>query len=400
LTSLLVTEVFPPLVGGSGRWYWEVYRRLPRESYAIAAGQHPEQEAFDRTHDLRVHRLPLRFTSWALLSLKGLRGYWRAYRGLGRVVKGEGVRRLHCGRCLPEGWAAWLLRRRLGVPYLCFAHGEELNIAATSRELTGMMRRVMAEADCLVANSRNTERILRDEWGMAAERIRLLHPGVDTGRFRPAPPDEAVRRRLGWDGRRVILTVGRLQKRKGHDHMILALGAVRRALPDVLYAVVGEGEERQALEELVRRGGLEGHVQFLGQRDDAEMVQCYQQCDLFVLPNRQVGEDIEGFGMVLLEAQACGRPVLAGASGGTAETMRAPQTGRVVPCDGPEELTLALTRLLAQPGLLDRMGAAGRDWVVERFDWAALARQAERLFAGEVAPAAPAADALTAEAVA
>ena len=147
-----------------------------------------------------------------------------------------------------------------------------------------------------------------------------------------------MRARLGWGERRVVLTVGRLQKRKGHDMMIRALPAIRRAVPDVLYAIVGDGEERAALEQLAEQEGVRQSVQFLGEVDDETLVRCYQQCDLFALPNRQVGGDIEGFGMVLLEAQACGRPVLAGASGGTAETMRVPETGRVVPCDRPQEL--------------------------------------------------------------
>jgi phosphatidyl-myo-inositol dimannoside synthase len=107
--------------------------------------------------------------------------------------------------------------------------------------------------------------------------------------------------------------------------------------------------------------------------------------------------DIEGFGMVLLEAQACGRPVLAGASGGTAETMRVPQTGRIVSCEGPHELTRSLAELLRQPDLLERMGVAGRAWVVDRFDWTALARQAEHLFFRQTTDALTA-DAVTAEA--
>ena len=130
-------------------------------------------------------------------------------------------------------------------------------------------------------------------------------------------------------------------------------------MPDVLYAVVGDGEERAALEALVGREGLDGHVQFLGEPNDATLVRCYQQCDLFVLPNRQVGKDIEGFGMVLLEAQACGKPIVAGASGGTAETMRIPETGRVVCCDGPDELARVVTDLLGDPARLACMGAGG-----------------------------------------
>ena len=114
--------------------------------------------------------------------------------------------------------------------------------------------------------------------------------------------------------------------------------------------------------------------------DDARLVRCYQQCDLFALPNRREGSDIEGFGMVLLEAQACGRPVVAGDSGGTAETMRVPETGRIIPCDGPEALERLLPELLHRPAELERMGEAGRRWVVERFDWDALAKQARSLF--------------------
>src|SRR5262249_29561593 len=117
-----------------------------------------------------------------------------------------------------------------------------------------------------------------------------------------------------------------------------------------------------------------------GEIEDDAMVRCYQQCDLFALPNRQVGKDIEGFGMVLLEAQACGRPVLAGTSGGTAETMRIPETGRVVSCDDLDALAAMVIELLSDREKLDQMGVAGRQWVVDRFDWAALSRQAAELF--------------------
>src|SRR5262249_3774313 len=128
-----------------------------------------------------------------------------------------------------------------------------------------------------------------------------------------------------------------------------AMETIRNKTPRVLYAIVGAGEEGESLKALVAAKGLDEHVQFLGELGDEALVQCYQQCDLFVLPNRQVGRDIEGFGMVLLEAQACGKPVVAGASGGTAETMRIPDTGRVVACDRPDELAALVCELLAEP---------------------------------------------------
>jgi phosphatidyl-myo-inositol dimannoside synthase len=379
MSQLLLSEIFPPKIGGSGRWFWEVYRRLPRPDYVIAAGRDPRQEAFDHTHDLRLYRVPLTMKSWGVRSFKGLAGYWRALRALRSVIRAERVERLHCARCLPEGLMARVLRARSGISYICYVHGEEVTYA-TSRELRYLAQWGLYGADFVIANSRNTARLLQEEWDLPAERIRLLYPGVDTGRFVPAPRDPEVRSQLSWGNRPVVLTVGRLQKRKGHDQMIRAVARARSAVPDLLYAIVGDGEERPALQALVEQEGLGGHVQFLGELDDRGLITCYQQCDLFVLPNRQVGKDIEGFGMVLLEAQACGKPVLAGDSGGTAETMRIPETGRVVNCDGPEDLACLVADLLSDGPLLERMGTAARAWVVSQFDWSALSRQAEQLF--------------------
>ena len=319
--TLVITENFPPKTGGSGRWFWEIYRRLPRAAFLIAAGEDPRQEEFDQTHDLQLVRLPLALQSWGVRQPRVLRGYWRALRLLGHVALSQQVSMVHCGRCLPEGLMALAQKVWRGIPYACYAHGEEMNYAATSRELSWLVRRVLRGAELVIANSRNTARLLRETWNLPEPRVELLHPGVDTSRFVPADRDAVVRRELGWADRPVVLTVGRLQQRKGHDRMIQALARLKQVLPTILYVIVGDGEERRTLQELAAATCVEQHVQFLGEVDDDQLVRCYQQCDLFILPNRQVGADIEGFGMVLLEAQACGKPVVAGTSGGTTETM-------------------------------------------------------------------------------
>src|SRR5205807_7527916 len=114
-TTLLVSEVFPPVRGGSGRWFWEIYRRLLREDYLIAAGEHPRQEEFDRTHDLRVARLPLSMPAWGLRSWTGLKGYLGSARRLRRLMWLEDVRMVHCGSALPQGFTAWLLHCWTGI---------------------------------------------------------------------------------------------------------------------------------------------------------------------------------------------------------------------------------------------------------------------------------------------
>jgi phosphatidylinositol alpha-1,6-mannosyltransferase len=211
-------------------------------------------------------------------------------------------------------------------------------------------------------------------------RIHVLHPGVDTKKFVAAPRNVQWRAQRGWLDRPVVLTVGRLQKRKGHDVMLRALAQIVRAVPDVLYAIVGDGDERASLGDLVDQLGLNRHVQFVGEVKDDELVSCYQQCDLFVLPNREVGGDIEGFGIVLLEAQSCGQAVVAGLSGGTAETMQVPETGRLVQCDSPDELARVVSELLNDPAQLVVMRARARQWMVRHFDWSARTREAAELF--------------------
>jgi phosphatidylinositol alpha-1,6-mannosyltransferase len=379
-TTLLLAENFPPKTGGASRWFWELYRRMPQDRVVILTGEDRQPEPFDRKHDMAVMRMRLAMPEWGIASLRGLADYARNFRHLWRAVRCEGVEMIHCGRLLPEGWLVWLLRKSKGTPYLCYVHGEDLNLGLLSREFGWMMRRILRDAQLLVANSHNTTRLLTNVWNIPSERIALLHPGVDVARFVPADCSAEVRWRLGWHGRPIVLTVGRLQKRKGHDRLIHAMKRIRESIPDVLYAIVGEGEERPRLEALIGQLGLEGHVRLYGQLGDDDLLQCYQQCDLFALPNREVDGDIEGFGMVLLEAQACGKPVIAGTSGGTAETMCEGETGRLVPCDGPEDLAAVVTGLLLDDAQRERMGRAARRWTVEHFSWQSLVRQAQTLF--------------------
>jgi phosphatidyl-myo-inositol dimannoside synthase len=377
---LLFSDIFPPKTGGSGRWFREIYSRLPRDRVIVAAGEVLGADELDRSLGMDLVRLPIEMRTRGLRPFGNLKHYVKLAWRVRRLVKGERVTMIHAARNLPEGFVAYLVRRMRGTPYLCYVHGEDVAVSAASRELAWMTRRVFAGATLVIANSRNTRAMLLDEWRLPEAKARLLYPGVDTKRFVPADPDDSVRRELGWAGRRVLLTVGRLQQRKGHDMLIRALPSIRERHPDVLYAILGDGEERAGLEALAEQDGVKSCVRFHGEVGDDTLLRAYQQCDLFVLPNRQVGRDIEGFGMVLLEAQACGRPVVAGASGGTAETMKVPETGRVVACETPGPLADTISDLLDDPVRLTEMGRRGREWVVERFDWDALAVEAQQLF--------------------
>ena len=157
-------------------------------------------------------------------------------------------------------------------------------------------------------------------------------------------------------------------------------------MPGVLYAIVGDGQERPRLEKLASELGVRDLVHFHGEPTDEELIGCYQQCDLFALPNREVNGDFEGFGMVLVEAQACGKAVIAGASGGTRETMQPGRTGLIVPCEGPDRLAEAVIELLTDELRRETMGHSARQWALAQFDWSSLAQQAATILGIERQP--------------
>ncbi len=379
MKRVVISEIFPPRVGGSGRWLYELFTRTAPRDTLVIAGKDNGTAAFDAAAPMAIRRSTLTLRDWGVVSWRGWRTYGKYTGRIARLLRSTGVESIYCGRVLPEGWIGLRLRRKRGLDYNVFVHGEELNTLRTSRQLTWMAQRVFDRARRIIANSQNTAAILTEQWTVDPQRLAVLYPGVDTQRYRPAEPDAAARAALGWADRPVILTVGRLQKRKGHDRLIAAIKQLKQGHPQILLAVVGDGPERDALQAQVDHHELHDHVIFHGPLDDEQLLQAYQQCDLFVLANRTERGDFEGFGIVLLEAQACGKPVIAGETGGTRETLQSGQTGLLVDANNSAALDLAIDGLLNNPAERRRMGEAARQWAVEQFDWTVIAQQAEAI---------------------
>ena len=386
---LVLTEVFPPKVGGSGRWLFEVLtRRQSAASICVLAPPLPEgvSEIETPLKNLRIRREYKRPIETGFFSPRGVIGYLGSLRVAAKMHRADQFRLVISGSCLTTGWVAWLLKKRHGIPYVCLVHGEEVYVPETgdvsgtlsSRQHRLMTRWVLHGADRVIANSENTRDILTTTWGLPEEDVRVVHPGVDTNRYVPAERCDIFRRNVGWEGRKVVITVGRLQRRKGHDTMIRALPSIRQSIPNILYVIVGDGEELSRLKGLADEFEVEECVQFHTSIVDRDLIPFYQQSDLFVLPNRQVGSDIEGFGIVLLEAQACGLPVIAGASGGTKEAVDCGRSGYIIPCDNPFNLEECVMQLLSDGEKAATIGRYAREWAVKRFDWGILARKFEQ----------------------
>ena len=377
--TLLLTENFPPKEGGSGRWFWELYSRLPNDKVLIVANDTPEGREFDKTHELDIVRIELESTEWGLASTKGLGFYWETIRKVLKLIKEYGIEEVHCGRVIPEGVIARALKLLAGARYNCFVHGEDVETAATSREHSLLVKNVCKNASMLICNSENTANIVRKLGFDSGSKCEVLHPGVDTSRFEVAAPNTSFRQQMGWSGKRVLLTVGRLQRRKGQDFLIKSMPTLLNEFPDLFYAVVGRGECYDELISLVNQHKLHDNVCVYPDMDDEALIKCYQQCDIFILPNRTIDNDIEGFGMVLVEAQVCGKPVIAGDSGGTRETMNIGKTGHIIDCSSTENLLNGLSPILRNPEIVDgEVNIA--DYAKNRFNWDQHVAKAKRLF--------------------
>lgn len=281
---------------------------------------------------------------------------------------------IHAGRALPEGLVAWLVARLTFRAVVIYAHGEELTGWGRGNKYKAM-RFALRHADTVIANSDFTRDTLIG-MGVAPDRIELIHPGVDTERFRPGLPFQDLRDSLGLaEGAKLILSVGRLSRRKGFDMVIRCLPDLLESGLDVHYAIVGIGEDESYLDQLAEREGVAAHVHRLGHVSMEDLPRWYNACDIFVLANREIAGDTEGFGMVFLEAAACGKAAIAGRAGGTGSAVVDGVTGVRVDAESHEQLSLVLYDILSSPVSLQAYSKAGLRRVNECMSWAAVAER-------------------------
>jgi phosphatidylinositol alpha-1,6-mannosyltransferase len=371
---VLLTEVFPPQRGGSAALFGNIYPLLTET--AVTVIRNSDDGAVSETTEgpLRMVSLPMTGGHWGVTSLRSLRRYGRL---IARVA--SECRRhpavVHCGRTLPEGLAALCATRMGGsTQYLCWALGEELQYAKSSRELTFLLRQVLRRASAFVAISRSTATEL-ESLGVPREKVHLVHPGVHAQSFARSPGAGDVRKRHAPGGELLLLTVGRLQRRKGHDLAIRAMAALRHEIQSMKYLIVGDGDERASLEALAVDAGVRDRVIFAGEVPAETLPDYYGAADLFVHPNRIDGVDVEGFGIVFLEAAAAGLSTIGGTTGGSPDAVEAGITGLLVSGTDVAELASAIRTLASSEALRRQMGEAGRIRVVRHFTWERAATQ-------------------------
>ncbi len=375
---LLAVDAYMPWSGGSRVYYHNLYRRLSDRHnlrIRVETSHCDGDEAFDRefsTEGLQISRVGDRLVDWKagrapVLARKTMR--------IARVANECSPAALHCGDLFPQDFAGMLLSKFGKVPFLVFVHGDEVSQTQHRRLQPRLRDAIYRAADSVVvANQFASDRVV--EILGSSERVTMITPGVDTVLFHPGPRPPWISEQYGIGSAPLIVTVGRLVKKKGHETVLLALPTVRKTHPEVRYLIVGNGPERTRLEMLVAELGLGACVRFAGDVPNHTVGEFYRAADIFCLLNQEDETgDIETFGMVFVEAGASGKAVLGGRSGGTNQSVLDGETG--ILCEPRNALQLAecLKLLLSRPDLSRQMGATGLARARKDFCWDSRAEQ-------------------------
>ena len=288
-----------------------------------------------------------------------------------------------CANFKPASYVAWSLRKRMGIPYCVILHGTEL--LQMRRHSIGLRKRLIARAllgsaAVIVTNSEWTRTMALELFDdlkipVPADRVVPVPLGADLDRFRRGVDTSAVRAKYGLNGGRWMLTVGRLVEHKGQDQALRALALLRDEEPRLRYAIAGSGLYDEKLRALAAELGVEDRVSFLGHVDDEDLPALYNVAELYVGASRVAVDHVEGFGISLVEAAASSLPVIAGREGGMPEAVVEGETGLLADPYDPESLAAAIRRVLCEPELGQRLGAAGRRVAESKYSWQRVSRE-------------------------
>ncbi|MGH8959775.1 MAG: glycosyltransferase family 4 protein [Jatrophihabitantaceae bacterium] len=370
--TLIVTNDFPPRQGGIQSFVHQLAIRQPEGSVVVYASDHAGAAAFDAEQPFPV----VRHRTGLLLPTP------YAGRRITAVLREHGCTAVWFGASAPLGLLARSLRDAGAERLVATTHGHEIGWAMLPGGRQAL-RRIGSQCDVITYLGEYTRRRLAPAFGPRAT-LRRLTPGVDVETFRPDVDGSLVRIRHGLTGRPLIVCVSRLVPRKGQDTLIEALPIVRRSIPDAALLLVGKGPYHDDLLRLAADRGVAEHVVLTGGVPYEQLPAHYAAGDVFAMPcrTRRAGMDVEGLGIVFLEASAAGLPVVAGDSGGAPDAVRQGDTGYVV--DGRSAAAVAerLVTLLADDDLRSRLGEQGRAWVQREWRWQLVAGHLTELLQG------------------
>ena len=361
--TVFVTNDFPPRAGGIQTFVYELVRRFDPNTVTVVSSKFEGDAEFDAQQAYRV----VRSAHSVLLPTNS------TFELVRQVIAETGATRVVFGAAAPLALLAPKLRALGVTKIVALTHGHEVGWARTP-VTSSAIRKIGASVDVLTYLGDYTKtRIATALRKQDQSKLVKLAPAVDPQLFNPNQLAQAnvLREQIGFAGRPTIVCISRLMARKGQDALIDALPAIAREVPNAALVIVGDGPYRGTLEKKVRELGLHNSVHFAGRVDYEKLPAWYLTGDVFAMPcrTRNAGWDVEGLGIVYLEASASGLPVIAGDSGGAPDAVLNQQTGLVVDGRDQGDIVKACVRLLGDEPLRKQLGAAGRVWVEQHWTW-------------------------------
>ena len=363
-TTLFITNDFGPRAGGIETFVHGLIERLPRGSVIVYTSAQPDSDKFDAKWLSEFGVEVVRDRSKILLPTP------RVIKACQKLVKSRKLTRVAFGAAAPLGIMARSMRSAGAEKIVALTHGHEVwwaKVPPFSFAINFMSKNIDAitylgdytRGEISKAISKND-----------VSKLVQIAPGIDVDHFVPTDSSE-LRAQLGLADKAVIISVGRLVHRKGQDKLISALPAIRAAVPNVHLVLVGVGPHQKYLENLVAKLNIADCVTFIGRINYSELPKYICVGDIFAMPSRSrfFGLEVEGLGIVYLEASACGLPVVGGKSGGAPDAVLVGETGVVVDGTNSSEIAEACIDLLNNPELCALMGATGRTWIIENWRW-------------------------------
>jgi len=361
---LFVTNDFGPRAGGIETFIIGLIQRRPFGQTIVYTSSQPESEQYDadwmKNYGVRV----IRDRSKILLPTP------RVAFQLRRIIKSEGITTAAFGAAAPLGLLSASMKRAGVLRTVALTHGHEVWWAKVF-PFNILLRRIGATVDVLTYLGEFTRNAIASALTAKAKSAMVkIAPGIDVDHFSPSDAS-ALRQSLGLADRKVIVSVGRLVHRKGQDHLIESMPEILEVVPNAHLLLVGQGPYRDYLQQLVTKNALEDSVTFIGRIQYADLPQYICVGDIFAMPSRSrlMGLEVEGLGIVYLEASACGLPVLAGNSGGAPDAVLHNETGLVVDGTDNKQIAAAAIELLTKEVSARKMGVVGRQWIIDKWRW-------------------------------
>ena len=364
LRSLLITLDFPPRLGGVANSWSNLLRYLPAADVVVLAPEMDGSLAFDRRQNYLVYR-------GALISQRKYfwPRWWPLLRQTMALIKAEKIKRLLVAEVLPGGSIAFILKKIWNISYVISCHGLDIKFAQKTVWHRFLLKKILQNATRVVVNSRYTGELLKEL--VSSDKVTIVYPcpNIEKPQY-SVDTYTKVRKDLGLSGRRLILSVGRLVERKGFDQVLRIMPELLRRYGNIFYAVVGRGPDQARLERLIREYELTDSVRIFNEVSDEELSVFYEVAEVFVMPSRELmAGDVEGFGIVYLEANAFGLPVIGGRSGGVPEAVEHNKNGLLVDPLNSNELFQACAALLDNPIKRRELADNGKRRLLQVYNW-------------------------------